>query len=327
MKKILILLSLFIILIIIFLSKDNRISFKGNIKDKYFEDMRKENFNFLWSKGLKNKDNYALNDTSHKSSKQEIINQIKNKKIIWIRSCDLDTFSELIDHLKNDVVLVSGDGDLSIPSELKKSSVNKILECNKIKKWLTQNYDGNLVHPKLKTYPIGFDLHTSRTYFGIPSIFSNSNIYEKINILIALRQENKINKVFCDLHLSQHTKFNNERSRVKLILNKEKHINFLPYRISQKEIWKKYASHKFVVSTFGNGLDCHRTWEALFLGAIVITKTSSLDSLYQNLPVAIVKDWDDINENNLVLWSDKYTHLTQPNYINKIFKYDYWLNK
>ena len=326
MKKIIFIFCI-IFATIILLYKPKKIIFKGKIEDNYFKDITKENFNFLWSKGLKNKDDYALKETTEESSKEYIINQIKNKEIIWIRSCDLDTFSELTDHLKNDIILVSGDGDLSIPSELKKESANKILECNKIKKWLTQNYDGTLVHPKLKTYPIGFDLHTSRTYFDILSIFSTSNIYKKINTLIALRQENKINKVFCDLHLSQNTKFNNERSRVKLILNKEKHINFLPYRITQKEIWKKYASHKFVVSTFGNGLDCHRTWEALFLGAIVITKTSSLDSLYQDLPVAIVNDWDDITENNLVLWSDKYTPLTKPEYINTFYKYDYWLNK
>ena len=46
-----------------------------------------------------------------------------------------------------------------------------------------------------------------------------------------------------------------------------------------------------MVSTHGNGLDCHRTWEMLFYGMIPIVKTSSLDVLYRNLSVVVVSEW------------------------------------
>ena len=57
--------------------------------------------------------------------------------------------------------------------------------------------------------------------------------------------------------------------------------------------------YKFVLSPRGGGEDCHRTWEALYTGVIPIVKKSSIDELYENLPVLVVKDWDEINEDLL----------------------------
>jgi hypothetical protein len=54
------------------------------------------------------------------------------------------------------------------------------------------------------------------------------------------------------------------------------------------------ANHAFVLSPHGNGLDCHRTWEALCLGCIPIVKTSGLDPLFEDLPVWIVREWSDV---------------------------------
>lgn len=52
----------------------------------------------------------------------------------------------------------------------------------------------------------------------------------------------------------------------------------------------------FVISPRGNGLDCHRTWEALLMGCYPIVITSTLDPLYEDLPVVIVNRWEEINE-------------------------------
>jgi hypothetical protein len=55
--------------------------------------------------------------------------------------------------------------------------------------------------------------------------------------------------------------------------------------------WNLMSKYAFVLSPFGIGMDCHRTWEALCLGCIPIVKTSSIDNLYNDLPVLIVKEW------------------------------------
>lgn len=51
------------------------------------------------------------------------------------------------------------------------------------------------------------------------------------------------------------------------------------------------ASCRWCVSPPGNGLDCHRTWEALYLGVIPIVQRSVMgQQLYQGLPVVECDD-------------------------------------
>jgi hypothetical protein len=58
-------------------------------------------------------------------------------------------------------------------------------------------------------------------------------------------------------------------------------------------------SSRFVPSPQGHGMDCFRTWEALYLGAFPVVVTSSIDSLYTNLPVVIVQSWSEVTESFL----------------------------
>lgn len=52
---------------------------------------------------------------------------------------------------------------------------------------------------------------------------------------------------------------------------------------------------KYVLSPPGNGPDCHRTWESLYLGAtpIVLKKSWPFNNL--NLPIATVNNWNEVN--------------------------------
>ena len=50
----------------------------------------------------------------------------------------------------------------------------------------------------------------------------------------------------------------------------------------------------FVLSPQGNGLDCHRTWEALYCGAVPVITTGTLPpDLVNKLPIVEVQRWDD----------------------------------
>lgn len=53
---------------------------------------------------------------------------------------------------------------------------------------------------------------------------------------------------------------------------------------------------KFVISPPGNGPDCHRTWEAMYLGAIPIVKKSSWPFQHKELPVIQISDWDQLQK-------------------------------
>lgn len=52
---------------------------------------------------------------------------------------------------------------------------------------------------------------------------------------------------------------------------------------------------RFVLSPPGNGTDCHRTWEALCMGAVpVILRSSLAPSLVEGTPIVAVDDWDEV---------------------------------
>ena len=63
--------------------------------------------------------------------------------------------------------------------------------------------------------------------------------------------------------------------------------------LSPKEYRKTLLRSKFVVSPPGNGPDCHRTWEALYSGAIPIVLEEFWPFAETNLPVLVVERWVD----------------------------------
>ena len=61
-------------------------------------------------------------------------------------------------------------------------------------------------------------------------------------------------------------------------------------------IYKRNRQYSFWLSPRGNGIDCHRTWEALYLDIIPIVSHSTLDSLYSSLPILVINNWNEITE-------------------------------
>lgn len=62
---------------------------------------------------------------------------------------------------------------------------------------------------------------------------------------------------------------------------------------SYEEYLSDLSESVFVVSPPGNGNDCHRTWEALLMGCYPIVKSSTLNPLYEGLPIVVVNDWSE----------------------------------
>jgi len=86
------------------------------------------------------------------------------------------------------------------------------------------------------------------------------------------------------------------------------------------------ARHMFVVSPQGNGIDCHRTWEALYLGVIPIVVDSHFYSKFPDFPGVVLSDWDELTDfanSNLI---STYRH-----HVSKLSRFkhhwlDYYLN-
>ena len=65
-------------------------------------------------------------------------------------------------------------------------------------------------------------------------------------------------------------------------------------------VYARNRQHPLWLSPRGNGLDCHRTWEALYLDVIPVVWNSSLNSLYADLPIIVINDYSEITEKFLL---------------------------
>ena len=110
-------------------------------------------------------------------------------------------------------------------------------------------------------------------------------------------------------------------NRLKIIETLEKK-GFINKTFRAKKYFRKLSSYKFVVSPEGNGIDCHRHYEALMSGSIPICEyNEKTEKKYEGLPILYTKDYSEINEEYLI---KKYDEMLKKEYdFNKMFLHYY----
>jgi len=286
-----------------------------------------EKVNVLWSKGWPMylgvdpeivdvpKVTYGKEDY-----KKNITRQLESD-FIWLQN-DFninEQYEFLYKNLSRPVTIVSSDGDACIPDDIDPSIFKKLIESPLVKEWYAQNR-GNSETPKLKFLPIGTDLHSPHE--GTKDYTEAARQLE--NLRDSAPTERAL-KIFCDCHLSNSdSRYGSNRAIIKNLGYNT--IEYQDEKIPRLDLWKKYTEYTFGLSPHGNGLDCHRTWEMLYLGLIVIVKTSSLDEMYKDLPVVIVHDWSELASlENLRKWKEAYSGLTSKEYIWGKLQYSNYL--
>jgi hypothetical protein len=87
---------------------------------------------------------------------------------------------------------------------------------------------------------------------------------------------------------------------------------------------RQMRSHKFTFSPDGNGLDTHRTWEALYLGSFpIVERHSFTEEFARDLPLLIVDDWAQVTENWL---NHKYTEFASREWNWDMLSMCYWVD-
>ncbi len=200
------------------------------------------------------------------------------KSTIFVNGDILGEFLELV-HPKilNPYILVVHNTDWMIPGRYK-----SYLDDPKILVLFTQNPDGT-VHPKLHLLPIGIE---------------NRHWNPKNRELLQETKKLELEKKFLLYSNFNRETFPSERTEV---LNRFASAPFVytSVRKPYPEFVRDLAFSKFVLSPRGNGLDCHRTWEALYAGAYPVVRSSPLDPLFEGLPVVIVQNWEEVTESFL----------------------------
>ena len=250
-----------------------------------------------------------LSDT--KSFNVEDYKNIKNGDKVYVVSSVLKEFVTKIfpSIVKNNIciTLVTGACVISVPNELSKIhkfDYIKFVKNNKkyIHRWYTQNCD-ILNDEDIKVIPLGLDYHTLQKYKSHEWGVGKSALEQEkdlLNIRDLSKNESKKIMTFSYYHFVLFNRHNRDRYLANEHLRNKSFNVFLKHKMKRNDTWREQVKYYFVISPHGNGLDCHRTWEALALGCIPILKTSTLNSLFNDLPVLIVDNWSDINEKLLI---------------------------
>lgn len=229
---------------------------------------------------------------------------IPPKSIVYIETDYLEHFfKNIFPKINNSIILVTHNGDWPTPGIF-----IDYLNDQRIIMWFGQNCDID-VHPKFTSIPIG--IANAKWAHG------NTHVFDKVLNHLDKRSGKS-------RHFRLYINFAATNSTRPQLIQFFKGNQFV--HLSSPKPLRKYllemARYAFVLSPHGNGLDCHRTWEALLVGCVPVVKTSTLDSLYKDLPIIIVQDWHEITENFL---KTQYQRMSFEKYNYEKLFMDYWI--
>ena len=222
---------------------------------------------------------------------------------VFVKTDFLDFFfASLFPLIKVPFVLITHNSDCPAPSEF-----SKYLNDPKIIHWFGQN--GSVVHPKFTCIPIGLANWRMRDsgefvpHANQPELAHFADSTEPL-----FKRTNGSRNPFIYLNFQFALDNHNHRLSAFAAL-KDLHYSFVqPSPLTFSNTLGLLREYAFVASPHGNGLDCHRTWEAIIMGCIPIVKSSSLNDLYKKhkFPVLVVENWSDVTKELLISTAKKY---------------------
>lgn len=279
-------------------------------------------------------DNYQTTP-NHFVKPTNYVHKINEGDIVWVQSHRVAFFYyHILPNIQTNFFLYICDGDATFPGTYMNSfDVYSLIDDPRVIHIFSQNSDYARFDGKVSGIPIGIDFHTLTNAFKCSIFFEpQQSVKEqarKLNRLLQtlLPTKQRIKKAFIDFHLADRgVNFGESRTSIFQQICPSPWIDAAPEKMPRHILWETKGKYAFSISPHGAGLDCHRTWEDLVLGCIVIVKTSPLDRLYKGLPVVIVREWSEIDQDNLDRWFNQYGDaFTNPNYRERL-THRYWMN-
>jgi len=213
------------------------------------------------------------------------------KDIIFCKTDFLKAEFKKIAKLKNEVILISGNGDEGIGS-----SLTSIMPDN-IRLWYCQN---NLSeHEKLVSIPIGLENTTVNKRKGHGVAWPHA--IEKVKLLNEVFNEPETARPANFLYANFNPQTNAEhRNPVKDECLSTPFIHWDEPSLTYPEFIKQVLDHEATICPAGNGIDTHRLYEVLYCKRIAVTfKTGAspiYKQLYEKLPVVVLERIEDLKD-------------------------------
>ena len=228
---------------------------------------------------------------------EKVIDIIKESRIFFVKTDIMDQFkSKILPIIDKKFILITHNSD-------KKSGLDKdIINNNFLIKWYGQNMALNT-----KTFGIPIGLANKQwTNSDYKICKKNYKTFDKKNKLVYFNFSNKTNKNRCIIE--------------KIFIDK----GFVK---NTNKKWEKYieelSEHFYCISPEGNGVDCHRIWECIYVGTIPIVKKSKfMFNYFKGLPILWVDNFHIVTEK--FLEDKKSLFLDKMNINYEKSKISYW---
>jgi len=257
-----------------------------------------DSYPYVTGMGFRNR-SHLIYDEFQKDDAKNITKdgQVVFIKIDFVRSF----FLHVMPDIKHKVNIVSHNGALGIDL-----CYLQYLDNRKVINWYAQNAD--IKHHKLISIPLG--LANKR--------WAHGDVY----LLEGVIQEPAEKKHLVYLNFDVGTN-SGKRTVVHNVFSDKEYVYKAP-RKSFEEYLRDLKASKFSLSPQGRGADCHRIWESIAVGTIPIVKDCQNISFYSDMPILVIKDWEDVSEEFL---QDEYEKIaTGERNSSKLFM-DYWIEK
>ena len=220
---------------------------------------------------IKQQQNNNYNTFYYNAFTNTLPDYVQNAKVIFVNTYTLDKFFSIIfPLLKNEYIFISHNSD----SAFSNSYINYLNE-KKVIKWYSQNKALN--HEKLFALPIGI---ANQQY-------PHGNL-ELLNQIINTSpdKEHIVYKnfdIYSNFQIRSHIDYITSQNGIAM-----------DSRVDQPNYLTNIAKSIFCVSPPGNGVDCHRVWECIYLKTIPIIKYDNCYDQFKHLPILFIDDWSKV---------------------------------
>jgi hypothetical protein len=226
----------------------------------------------------------AFSDYIYDETREDNLASVQYGDVIFVKADVLSKFfSSAFKSIPKPFVLITHNSDKSAPAQFKEHLSN-----SKIIMWYASN-PSLQNHQKLSPIPIGLGNRkwaTGNLDKFISAFNTSRKPWLQRTSLLYVNFDVRTNRIQREKALSQASKI--------------PYVQIIKQRISFETYLEQIGNAKFVLSPPGNGLDCHRTWEAVLMGAVPIVLTSGLDPLFLKTRSIVIDDWSKLTQDFLL---------------------------
>lgn len=202
--------------------------------------------------------------------------EVHESDIVFVRRNLIEEFFQKIHpHITEKYILITHNDDPNITDELTKYIDEKVIV------WFAHNVLAK--HPKLIPIPTGLE----NQHYKRIGLISNFVKIRKTAEFAQMRN-GKIGYAF---NAGAHP----DRAIALGILKNTPHAENI-FTKGHEAYFKKVLSYSFLICPYGVGIDCHKMWEAQYLGLIPITLRNTSTSHFESigLPIILLDSWSDL---------------------------------